>query len=239
MVEHPPHLVARSADDHAAFELRVVPPHRSARLGDEQVAFLELDVVGDGVGPGAPEADLAAIAGRGAVGRRLLAAVGRAERVDHRERGLVAGPQARLRLGHSRTGVLLEQPVCVLAPASALPDQLDLRLALAHHHALDQRRQSGDVGPHHLAERRALVAENARIAVVVGPERAVDTHVPEDTPEDPQRMLGAGVLGIRLDPLRTSSRPVTRSTSNSGTKTARSPERVDRDGDGSSPWRGS
>ena len=200
VVEHSSHLVTRSADDHAALELGVVPPDGSARLGDEEVTFLKLDVVGDGVRPGASEADLASIAGCGAVGRRLLAAVGGAELVDHREGRFVPCAQAGLRLGHARTGVLLQQPVGVLAPAGALADQLHLRLALAHHHALDQRRQRSHVGPHHLPERRAFVTENARIAVIVGSERAVDAHVSEDTAEDSHRMLCARVLGVGLHP---------------------------------------
>ena len=89
----------------------------------------------------------------------------------------------------------------MLAPAGALPDQLYLRLALAHHHALDQRRQRGDLRLHHLAQRRPLVAEDARIAVVVGPERPVDAHLREHIAEDPDRVLDTRVLRVRLDPL--------------------------------------
>ena len=162
VVEEAAHLVGRLADDHRPLELGVVAPDRRARLGDEDVALLELDVVRDRVRPGAPQPDLAAVAGRDAVGGRLLAAVGAVERLQHRERGLVACPQARLGLGRARARVLLQQPVGVLAPARALADQRDLRLALAHHHALDEGRERGDRLPGDLAQRRALVAEDGR-----------------------------------------------------------------------------
>ena len=141
VVEEAAHLVGGSTDDHRALELGVVPPHGRGRLGDEHVAHLELDVVRDRVRPAAAAADLAAVARRGSVGRPLLAGVRRAERVEHRERRLVPGAEARLRLGRARSRVLLQEPVGVLAPAGALADQLHLRLALAHHHALDLRRE--------------------------------------------------------------------------------------------------
>ena len=89
----------------------------------------------------------------------------------------------------------------MLAPAGALADQLYLGRALAHHHALDQRRQRRDLGLRHLAQRRSLVAEDAGVAVVVGAERAADSHVLEHPPEDVHRVLDAGVLRVRLDSL--------------------------------------
>jgi hypothetical protein len=67
VVEEAAHLVGRSADDHGALELGVVPPDGSARLGDEDVPFLELDVVGHSVRPRAPEPNLAAVPRRDAV----------------------------------------------------------------------------------------------------------------------------------------------------------------------------
>ena len=54
VVEEPPHLVGRRADDHRPLELRVVAPDRRARLRHEHVARLELDVVRDRVRPRAP-----------------------------------------------------------------------------------------------------------------------------------------------------------------------------------------
>ena len=44
-------LVGRLADDHAALELRVVAPDRRGSLADEHVAWLEADVVRNGVRP--------------------------------------------------------------------------------------------------------------------------------------------------------------------------------------------
>ena len=66
-------------------------PDRGSGLGDEDVPLLELDVVGDRVRPRALRPDLTAVARRDAVGRRLLAAVRRTERREHRERGVRAG----------------------------------------------------------------------------------------------------------------------------------------------------
>jgi hypothetical protein len=143
--------------------------------------------------------DLAAVAGGRAVGRRLLA--GRAERLQHGQRGFVAGPQAGFGFRRPRPRVLLEEPVRVLAPPGALADQLDLGRALAAHRALDERRERRDGARRDLAQRRPLVAEDARVAVLVGADRAADAHVLEHTPEDAHRVLGAGVLGVRLDPL--------------------------------------
>ena len=40
----------------------------------------------------------------------------------------------------------------VLAPARALADELDLRLALSRHQLLERRRGRDDLGPRHLAE---------------------------------------------------------------------------------------
>ncbi len=157
--------------------------------------------MGDRVRPRAAPADLAAVAGGRAVGRGLLAPVPVAERLQHRERRLVPCPEARLGLGHAGSRVLLQQPVCVLAPARALPDQPDLVLALPHHHGLDHGRDRRHRARRRLAQRRALVAEDARVAVLVGADRALDAEVGEHAPEDPHRMLCPGVLGVRLDAL--------------------------------------
>ena len=46
-----------------------------------------------------------------------------------------------------------------------------------------------------------LIAEDAGVAVVVGPERAADSHVLEHVAEDVHRVLDARVLRVRLDPL--------------------------------------
>ena len=143
--------------------------------------------------------DLAAVPGRGAVGRGQAAVVRRPERVEHREAGLVPRTETRLRLGHTRPRVLLQQPVRVLAPAGALADELDLRLALPRHETLERRRRGHDLGAADLRERRPLVAEDAGVAVLVGGDRARDPHVVEEPREDAHRVLGARVLGIRLD----------------------------------------
>ena len=201
VVEEPAHLVRRLADDHRALQLGVVAPDGRARLGDEDVAFLEADVVGDCVRPRASQPDLAAIARRDAVGRRLLAAVGAVESLQQRQRRLVSGPEAGLRFRRPRPRVLLQQAVRVLAPACALADQLDLGLALPHHHALDERRERSHGLPGGLAQRGALVAEDPWIAVLVGPRRAGDPELAQHAGEEAERVLRARILRIGLDEL--------------------------------------
>ena len=201
VLEQTPHLGARLADDHRPLELGVVPPDRGARLADEHVAGFELDVVRDRVRPGAPLPDLAPVARRDPVRRGEAAAVGRAERVVHGERRLVARAQAGLGLGRAGHAVLLQQPVGVAAPAPALADQLDLRVALANEHRLQQRGERRDRAADRLAQRRPFVAEDARVAVLVGSDGAGDPHVEQHAGEDPHRMLVPRILGIRLDAL--------------------------------------
>jgi hypothetical protein len=46
-----------------------------------------------------------------------------------------------------------------------------------------------------------VVAEDAGIPVLVGPDRTGDAQVGEHAAEDEHRVLGAGVFGIRLDAL--------------------------------------
>ena len=70
-----------------------------------------------------------------------------AQRLEHRERRLLAGAEAGLGFGRPGPRVLLQEPVGVLAPSRALADQADFGLALAHHHALDERRERQDGCP--------------------------------------------------------------------------------------------
>ena len=135
VVEEPPHPVGRRAENERALELGLVAPDRSACLGDEDVADLELDVVRDRVRPRAPEPDLSAIAGFRAVAGAEQPA--RAVRGEHRERRLLLGAKACLGLGCADERVLLQQAVGVRAPASALPQKLHFGGALAHEHPLD------------------------------------------------------------------------------------------------------
>ena len=87
----------------------------------------------------------------------------------------------------------------MLAPAGALADQGDLRLALPGDHLLDRRRQRRHRGVHHRAQRRALVAEDPRVPVLVGADPPADAEVVEHAAEEPHRVLRPGVLGVRLD----------------------------------------
>ena len=231
VVEQPPHLVRGPADDHRPLELGVVAPDRRARLADEHVAFPELDVVGDGVRPGAPEADLAAVPRRDAVGRGLLAAVRRAERLEHGESRLVARLQARLGLGRTRPRVPLEQLVREAAPPAALADQRHLGLALAHQYPFDERCEESDAIACDLAQRRPLVAQDAGIAVLVGADGAAQPHVDQNALQDSHRMLGARVLRVGLDPVevRLRAHPVDLELGNEGGQVA-GRVRDDRDG---------
>jgi len=87
------------------------------------------------------------------------------------------------------------------APARALPDQLHLELALAGDQALDERRDRLDAAARDLGERRTGVAEDARVAVLVGADRAADPDVGEHAAKDEHRVLAPRVLGVGLDPL--------------------------------------
>ena len=87
----------------------------------------------------------------------------------------------------------------VLAPAGALADQLDLGRALANQHRLEQRRERGDRGAGDLAQRGALVAEDAGVAVLVGADRAAEPHVREHRRQQAHRVHEARVLGVALD----------------------------------------
>ncbi len=199
VLEEPAHLVARGPDDHGPLELGVVAPDRGARLADEHVPRPELDVVRDRVSPGAAQPDLTAVTRRGAIGGGLTTDL--AERLQHRERGLVSRAQTGLGLRRPRAGVLLQQLVRVLAPARALADQLDLGGALAHHHRLDHGRERAHGGRRDLTQRGALIAEDAGVAVLVRADRAAHPELAREPGEDLHRVLDAGVLRIALDAL--------------------------------------
>ena len=154
----------------------------------------------------------------------------RPERLVHRERGLVTGLQARLGLGRPRSGVLLQEAVRVLAPSGALADQRHLGLALEDHQALDERRERHDGLPGHLAQRRPLVAEDARIAVLVGADGAADPHVEQHACRMTHRMLDARVLRIGLDALELGL-GANALDLELGTKTAISPDALCDEGD--------
>ena len=66
---------------------------------------------------------------------------------------------------------------------------------------LDDVAQRRDRGARRVAERRTLVAEDARVPVLVGADRVPDPEVGQDAREDRHRVLDPRVLGIGLDPL--------------------------------------
>ena len=218
VLEMTSHLVRRRADDHGALELGVVAPYGCARLAHEDVARPEPDVVRDRVRPRAPLADLAPIARGGSVGRRKPAVVRRAERSEHGEARLVAGAEACLRLGRAGSRVLLQESVRMCAPTGALADELDLGLALARHQLLQSRKPAARSRRRvDLAERRSLVAEDPRVAVLIGADRPGDAHVVEQPSAG--SASGAPTPGYSGYP-STRSKLVsawTRATSNSGT----------------------
>ena len=113
----------------------------------------------------------------------------------------MARTETGLGLGRARSRVLLQQAVNVSTPAPALADERDLVPALARHHALDDVAEGGDGRIGHIAEGRSCVAEDPRIAVLIGADRVPDPEIGDDVGEDRHRMLDARVLRIRLDSL--------------------------------------
>ena len=193
MVEHPALLVGRLADHHRPLELGEIAPHRRARAGHEHVSRLEDDVVRERVRDRRATADLAAVAGARAARVRVLAAVERAERLEHRRRRLVRGALRHLRLRQADARVLLEEPVREVPPLRALADERELGLRLHGHLRLDERDDADDLAARQLGQRRALVAEDPRIAVLVGADLAADRHGGEQVG---QRRLGTRIARV-------------------------------------------
>ena len=145
---------------------------------------------GEGVRDRGVAPDLAAIAGMRAAREEALGAVDLADRVEHREGRLVRRALRHLGLRDARARVALEQPMREVPPPAALADQRDLGLGLDRHLLLDLRRDSDDGRSRELAERRPAVAEDPRVAVLVGAD------LPGQA-EGGQRGLD-GVLGARV-----------------------------------------
>ena len=95
----------------------------------------------------------------------------------------------------------------MLAPAGALSDERDLGLALARQHRLELHRKRGDRRARRLAQRWPVIAEDPGVAVLVGADRTADPDVVEHAREDRHRVLGARILGVRLDGLERRLRP--------------------------------
>ena len=143
--------------------------------------------------------DLPAVAGVRAAGERALRAVDLADRIEHRERRLVARTLRHLRLGDADARVALEEPVREVAPADALADERDLRLRLDRHLRLDLLDDADDRRARELRERRPAVAEDPRVAVLVGADRSREAHVGERRSEDVVGARIARVLEVVLD----------------------------------------
>ncbi len=120
--------------------------------------------------------------------KKLWRAIDLADRVEHRERGLVRGALRDLGLGDARARVALEEAVREVPPAHALADQRDLGLGLDRHLLLDLLDHANDSRPGELGECRAAVAEDPRVAVLVG----------ADLPGEAER--GEGLLDRLLRP---------------------------------------
>lgn len=114
MLEHPLLLAARLADEHRPLELREVAPNGRARAGDEDVADLEHEVPRQSMWNRRVATDLSAVAGVRSAGECALRAVDLADRIEHRERRLVARPLRDLGLSDADPRVPLEEPVARL-----------------------------------------------------------------------------------------------------------------------------
>ena len=80
-----------------------------------------------------------------------------------------------------------------IPPLRALADQGELGLRLHGHLRLDESDDTDDLGTRQLGQRRALVAEDPGIAVLVGSDLAANTHGGERIG---QRMLSARIARV-------------------------------------------
>ena len=88
-----------------------------------------------------------------------------------------------LGLRQARPRVPLQEHVREIAPLRALADQRDLGLALDRHLLLDEGSDLRRRRARQLGQRRAVVAEDPRIAVLVGADRLGDPHLREQVRE--------------------------------------------------------
>ena len=83
-------------------------------------------------------------------------------------------------------------------PADALTDQCDLGLRLDRHLRFDLGDNADDARAGELRERGAAVAENPRVAVLIGPDRPGQPHVRQGPCEHVFRARDARVLEVVL-----------------------------------------
>ena len=146
--------------------------------------------------------DLPAISGARAAREEALPAVDLADRVQHRERRLVARALGDLGLRGADPRVALEQPVREVPPAHALADERDLGLGLHRHlRARSARRRGRRVAPESSRERRPAVAEDPGVAVLIRADRPGEPSVGERSREHVLGRRVARVLEVVLDPV--------------------------------------
>ena len=121
-----------------------------------------------------------------------------ADRVEHRERRLVARALGDLGLGGTDARVALQEPVREVPPAHALADERDLGCGLDRHLRLDPLRDADTVAPESSTERGTAMAEDPRVAVLVGADRPCDAEVGERLRENRLRPRVARVLEVVL-----------------------------------------
>lgn len=126
----------------------------------------------------------------------------RPKRLYHHERRFLTGPQADFSLGETGTGVSLEQAVREVGPFGALLQERDLSRAFDHHHVLNKRcnRHHGHI--RYLAQRRATITEDPRIAIVIRADPLADAHIGQHAGEDMHRMRLVWIFHIVLYALK-------------------------------------
>src|SRR5262249_45058972 len=152
------------ADDHGAFELRVVAGDVGGGAGDEDVAATDTGGVGETVGEDRVGAGVEHGQHRGAPDHRQ-GLVGGAEGGDHHAGGFGRGFERDVHLVAAELDLLLHQAVGEVAPCAALDDEPQFGFAFDGAESVDDVAGAvgGDAVGDDLGEERSVVAVDVEV----------------------------------------------------------------------------